>query len=144
MRTGRERPVRQPAMRCETPRFIRLKAATDCRSPGGGSPLSRERVDDTERERKADQDDERPEQLAPGRVLAAYEPRGEDPDDRHEQGEGRNCRGWVARQQPVPGAVPEEARDDDDVGEGSDPGCIDRRGRALPACGSLEDQREPE
>ena len=57
--------------------------------------MNRERVDDTERERKADQDDERPEQLAPGRVLAAHEPRGEDPDDRHEQGEGRTVdAGW--------------------------------------------------
>ena len=43
-----------------------------------------ERVDEPERERKADQDDERPEQLAPGRMLAAHEPRGEDPDDGHE------------------------------------------------------------
>ena len=106
--------------------------------------MNRERVDDTERERKADQDDERPEQLAPGRVLAAYEPRGEDPDDRHEQRKGGDCRGGVAGQQPVPGAVPEEGRDDDDVGEGSDPGCIDRRGRALPAPNAFEDQREPE
>jgi hypothetical protein len=42
----------------------------------GGSPLYRERVGEPDRERKADQDDERPEQLAPGRVLAAHEPEG--------------------------------------------------------------------
>jgi hypothetical protein len=45
--------------------------------------MNRERGDDTECEREADQDDERPEQLAPGRVFAAYEPRGEDPDPHH-------------------------------------------------------------
>src|SRR5262245_952513 len=33
MSTGRESPVRQPAMRCETRRFICLDAATDCVVP---------------------------------------------------------------------------------------------------------------
>src|SRR5213076_2096461 len=47
--------------------------------------------------------------------LPPHEPRGEDPDDRHEQREGSNCRRRVARYQPVPDAVAKERRDDDDV-----------------------------
>ena len=83
-----------------------IPSASAC--AGGDPPMNRERVDDTECERKADQDDERPEQLAPGRLLAADEPRGEDPDHRHEQGEGRDCRGWVARQQPYQTPYPKK------------------------------------
>lgn len=58
-------------------------ARDGCDCAGGGPPMTASCVDEPERERKADQDDERPEQLAPGRVLGAREPRGEDPDDRH-------------------------------------------------------------
>ena len=43
-----------------------------------------------ERERKADQDDERSEQLAPARMLSAHEPGSEDPDDRYTQRGRRN------------------------------------------------------
>jgi hypothetical protein len=77
-------------------------------------------------------------------MLAAHEPGSEDPDDGHEQREGCNGRRGVAGQQPVPHAVAEERRDDDDVREGGDPGSIDRRGSAVPARGAFEDQRKPE
>ena len=43
-----------------------------------------------EREREADQDDERSEQLAPARMLSAHEPGSEDPDDRYTQRERSN------------------------------------------------------
>ena len=103
--------------------------------------MSRERVDETECEPKADQDDERSEQLAPRRILTSHEPSGEDPDDRHEQGEGSDRRRWVARHQPVPRAVAEERRDEDDVGEGGDPGRIERSCSDPPTRRAFEDQR---
>jgi hypothetical protein len=104
----------------------------------------RERVDDTERERKPDQDDKRSEQLAPARMLAAHEPGREDADDRYKERERSNGRRWIAGQQPIPRAVAEERRDDDDVGEGGDPGRTNRRRRALPTPNAFEDQRKPE
>src|SRR5438105_14637782 len=53
-------------------------------------------------------------------MLPSHEPRGEDPDDRHEKREGSNGRRRVARHQPVPAAVAEKGRDDDDVSEGGE------------------------
>jgi hypothetical protein len=47
-------------------------------------------------------------------MLPSHEPCGEDPDDRHEKRERGNRRRCMARQQPVPGAVAKEGRDDDD------------------------------
>src|SRR5207248_9051342 len=66
-------------------------------------------------------------------MLPSHEPRGEDPDDRHEKREGSNGRRRVARHQPVPAAVAEKGRDDDDISEGGEAGRTDRRHRALPA-----------
>src|SRR5919197_5661707 len=106
--------------------------------------MRREGVDDTEREPESNQDDKRPEQLAPCRMFPPREPSSEDSDDRHEQREGRNRRRWIARQQPIPSAVAEERRENDDVREGGDPGRTDRRRRVLPTPDALEDQRRPE
>ena len=88
---------------------------------GGRSPLYRKRVDDTERERKADHNDERPEQR-----------------------EGCDCRGGGAGHQAVPNAVAEDVETMTTVAEGCNPGSIDRRVPALPARAALEDQRQPE
>jgi hypothetical protein len=43
------------------------------RHAGCGPPRNRERVDDAEREPEADENDKRPEQLAPRRMLPPHE-----------------------------------------------------------------------